>query len=775
MQEPAPRRKLSQDDKQQILDLARQGWEVVAIARHLNINGQAVNGLVSTARKRGLIPPRSMQPDLLPPSPPETESLPMVDFPSPPAAPPAAAPAAPIVPPQMHSVPVSQLQPQGARDGGFTGGRQVVADSGGFMSPQSELRWTVERIVPSDGVLGTHIGPFSIDDLGQTYGGESTYRILRQEGGRTIEFIKKLGATYGQRKNPMNGAPTPAAAVPAPAVPQPSQRPFFQMGQDPMGGAGMMPFRPFPSYAQQAAPDQSVATEALRQMGEQNKKILEQQEKARQNGPDTFMVQLLQNQQDAWNRRWEEERKRDEAKRESDEEKYERRQKEERERAQREREASADAHTRELARIKVESDTRMAEMRMQAEEREKRNESERKFLLDLEDRRISVIKQEADINRKRLEAELTRSQEEMQNMTAKTAAELTETRAATRESIKASQEEMNERLGREREQLDRMHNLREKALEREHELQRDMLTMQRESIQKEGGDQLYNMLQTVFKEASKGFEKLIDFKKIQALTPEAQAAAVQRGAIDGNIGGGSAPAPASAAQAPRQGTHSSESEPTAQPRQAAAAAGQRPAGAPAAMGGQGGAAENSEAGGDRMLDLFRKGMETEDGRKFFSGVMEEWALHIDVGNDPSVFTTLFLEMLRDETNSEVRKSASFLFTLISARPWPKMYPIFKPYLPQGVIPVFEKPEAEQFYEAFRAMVYQQMRGYYRQLLTAAQQETAPAQAPAAAAPAPQAAAAPAPQEPAPAPAPAPAQAAAQAPREPEEPRFRTVS
>lgn len=791
------RRKLTPEDKKTILDLAMQGWDVVSIARHLNVNGQAVNGLVSTARKRGALPPRSTQPEPPPQLTAEPEIFPMADPSHTPAgAPPVHAPMpAPAVahPPISHSVPFPPSQPQVARDGGFSGGRPVVADSGGFTNPQSELRWTVERIVPPDGVLGTHYGPLSIEEVGQIYGGESTYKVTKFENGRAMEYTKRVGGTYGPPKNPKAQSPQvqrpDLASGAAPSAPA-SPRPFFQMGQDPMGGAGMFPQqRPFfPQYTPAPAADQSVATEALKQMGLQNQQILAQQQEARKSGPDTFMVQLLQSQQEAWNQRWEQERKRDEERRHIEEEKYERRQKEERDRGERERQSSADAHNRELARIKAESDARMAELRMSAEERERRVEQERKFLLDLEDKRISVIKQEAEINQKRLEAELERSRVEMRTLTDRTAAELQETRQATRESIQASQSEMNERLQREREQLDRMHSLREKALDREHELQRDMLSLQRENIQKDGGDQLYNMLQTVFKEASKGFEKLVDLKKIQALTPEAQAAAIQRGAIDGSIGNEGAQAPAPQPQPQPQPRQHRQPEPeTVAPRPAAAVAGakapgQNGSGQPVAAPVAATATVEGETGGggQRMLALFRQAMETEDGKKFFGSVMEEWALHVEVGNDPSVFTTLFLEMLRDENNAEVRKAATFLYTLMAARPWKKMYPVFKPYLPEAIVPVMESPAAEPFYEAFRAMVYAQMQGYYQHLLNAAKD---PSQPGVQAQPAPAAIAPPAP-APAPAPAPVAEQPAVEEEPEPPAPapeppapapRFRTVS
>lgn len=47
------KRKLTQEEKIQVLEMTREGKSIIEIARKLDINGQAVNGFVSTNRKRG--------------------------------------------------------------------------------------------------------------------------------------------------------------------------------------------------------------------------------------------------------------------------------------------------------------------------------------------------------------------------------------------------------------------------------------------------------------------------------------------------------------------------------------------------------------------------------------------------------------------------------------------------------------------------------------------------------------------------------------------------
>jgi transposase-like protein len=60
------KRKLTITDKETILGLARKGKGVVAVARELGIHGHIVNGFLSTARRRGLLPPA---PKAIPPRP----------------------------------------------------------------------------------------------------------------------------------------------------------------------------------------------------------------------------------------------------------------------------------------------------------------------------------------------------------------------------------------------------------------------------------------------------------------------------------------------------------------------------------------------------------------------------------------------------------------------------------------------------------------------------------------------------------------------------------
>lgn len=55
-------KKLTPEQKARILELAREGMPTVEIARFLRIHGARVNGVINTARLRGLLPPRNAIP-----------------------------------------------------------------------------------------------------------------------------------------------------------------------------------------------------------------------------------------------------------------------------------------------------------------------------------------------------------------------------------------------------------------------------------------------------------------------------------------------------------------------------------------------------------------------------------------------------------------------------------------------------------------------------------------------------------------------------------------
>ena len=212
--------KLTPEQRAQVLSLVDQGMSPVDIARQLGLHGSQVNGTIQIHRR---LQASSSPSPVPPPGISENSSMPEQNPQAPmPAADPApvhvAAPA-PVAPMRPVSPPTRAV-----REAGHIGeGRPVQADSGGFVSSFGELRWTVERTQPQDGVLGTHYGPLAIEDIGQIYG-SGTYKILKQEPGKVpIEYVKKIGESYGPPRCPR--VPVGGTATPG-VVQRPGFRPW---------------------------------------------------------------------------------------------------------------------------------------------------------------------------------------------------------------------------------------------------------------------------------------------------------------------------------------------------------------------------------------------------------------------------------------------------------------------------------------------------------------------------------------------------------------------
>jgi hypothetical protein len=103
--------------------------------------------------------------------------------------------------------------------------------------------------------------------------------------------------------------------------------------------------------------------------------------------------------------------------------------------------------------------------------------------------------------------------------------------------------------------------------------------------------------------------------------------------------------------------------------------------------------------------------------------------------DATSFANLYLEMMRAPRNDEGRQGCAAFATFMKPRNWKKMYAVLKEAIDSEVKESFEKQEAAEFYEQFRAMVIEQIRDYWAQFLAQKNAEkngvqaTAPAQAP----------------------------------------------
>jgi len=749
--------KAAADQIAEIVSLHKQGYTNKKIADHFGINGQSVNGVIASARRQGLLPAsapavngavaQAISQGLLQETELQNETPPLVQPVS----------SIPLqVPPPMINGTHQQPAPQSssAIQDDFSGGRPVVGASGGFTGANQTVKYAVERIAPPDGLLGTHYGSFTIEELGQTYG-EGTYKVTKHDPTQkfAVEHIQKIGPSYGAARSPNHSSQRPQAAP----------RPFFQR----QWGAPQVqheedPERPVfrPTYARPAEPNNaafemarqtqagnaSAMETALAMMGTMHQQSLQQIDAARKGGPDNMITSFLREQQEVTNRRWEEERKINDQRRREEEEKYTRKQEEEQRRWERDQQAERDRHQRELERISREVEAREKQLRFDAEEREKRSAEERKFLLDLEEKKIQLVRQEADAAQRRLESELARTREEMKDIAERSNRTITENQEATTRHIEESQKQIQEQLDREREQLEREHKLKEKSLDKQHELEGRMLEIQKANMENSGGDQIFNTINTVIKEVSKGLEKVVDLKKLESMTPEAQIVHVARGAQPG-VQETQAPPPQRQQAQPQQQQPQQPQPQFVQeeaPVQEAAAPAPQQQPQPAQQSPGEAIVEN------RMETMIRESLQ----KPFFQEVLKEWALHVDSAAeehvvDATTFANLYLEMMRDPRNDEARQGCAAFATFMKPRSWKKMLAVLRGSLDGDTLAAFEKPEAEEFYKQFKAMVLEQITEYWEQFLAARQQRNGAAQnngqngTPAAAAPVEQAPATPA--------------------------------
>jgi hypothetical protein len=701
---------LSATQRSKIFELASQGYESSIIAEQLDIKPvQQVSGYINTCRNMGRLPKLD-------------GSVPYVPPPSPAPLPQQTAAPAPAYAEAPH--PIYQQQPAPgapASADDFSGGRPVLGGSDGWAHASQDVRYIVERVVPPDGLLGTHYGSFTRQQLGETYG-EGQYKIQKFELGKPIPFehIVKVSSAFGQARFPAT-TPAPQQGAPGSRPGYRPTRPWQQGGAeaDPAAGAAPAPGNDPRNYlraadyyrdlyrnrfsepARQAPTSDATMTELVRQMGTMHEKSLDKIDKVRESGPESAVTRFFQEQQDLLNLRFGEERKRDEERRREEELKAENRRKEEQETWRRRQDEEGAHHQRELERIKAEAEARGRERAASEETRAKREAEERRFLLDLEERKLALIQKESELQQKRLETEIARARDDMKTLQDRTSKELAENR-----------ESIDTELGREREGLDREHRLREKSLDKEHELNHKMLEIEKQLAEAQqsggGGDAFFSTLNNIVKELSKGVERILEIKKLQAMSPEAQAAATAKGTIDGNV----LPEPERATK---------PEAPAAKIDGAGVSASRAAATEPPGNG-------HGKAG-DRMDELIHELL----GEKMFRQILKEWAIHVDSGCDATAFANLFLEMLRDEHNGEKRQACNLFLTYMKPRKWARMYPALEPHLDEESKAIFRTSDAEPFYESFRGMVVAQVQDYWEQFSASrvALQERAAGQSPAA--------------------------------------------
>lgn len=674
------RRKLTQEQTDQIVSLAAQGQTAAEIAQQLNIPVAQVSGKISYAVRVGEIPPSK---DTRPT--PQPSPVPIAE-PRPAAVPSHGSTSEVPMQHQPSSLPVDDQNwqsPGGSPDG--------------FIHPTQVVEYKIERIEPKDGFLEV-TGAFpSEHDLGNRYG-SGTYRVWKREGTKAPVFKDIIIAgTYGEprvpSRRPLEARPARPSSFPPPrpAHDDPEdrfQRPFTR----PYGP--MMDVRPFQDRSQMElaqrglSAQESIAVTAVNKLAEINEKQLDRMEKDRDRDrePANAVTELLKEQQASAERRAQEEIKRREEERKRDREEWERRESE--------REA---AHRREMDRIKMENDARIAAER-----------ETRQTLMELESKKLDLIREEARAREAALKGELEKIRLEAKEERDEFRQTLKENEEKTEEQLEEMQAAVKEELQKERDALKREHELKEKHLENEQKLKEDLLRLREEIVKGQHGEDLSKVLAKLVEGVERTAKEVLDLKKIEAVSAEERLAKVGQG------GAQQQPAPgANLTQIPPQAArHPEQQHPAMQ--------GARPGNgahaqeAPAQQPQPSGQPESTEA------MVIRLGREPR-----FIDMVNKWARQIESGNDAGIFSNMFMELMRDDGTAEaiqIRKVLSFFVDEMSTRNWAAMYDFLQPAIPKNLHPIFESPHAEVFYDQFKMMVVESVRDYWKMYFAQKQAE-----------------------------------------------------
>jgi hypothetical protein len=692
--ETSKAKRLTDEQKTRILYLAGQGTPTKDIAAEMNLAVMKVHGCVQSAINLGKLNPEVARPgraaavqaaakaaaesflnsenQSMPPA-----ADPQVPVPQQEAAAPQYQPAVQVTPPpppvprpQVPRLIQPPVLPAPSYNDGFSVGRNSAGYNGGWNNPQQIVRYQVERKVPYDGIVGQHTAPFTEGDLCQMYG-EGLYKVLRHEPGRPVptEFDVKVGPNFGPPKYPRQGVSSNEGRNrPSGLNRWDRQGQGQDQGEDePRRAPSFGHDRSLSEYMRQA-PVQvsdgsaSVAASAIDALSRANERAISQADKVREHGPESFVANFLKSSQDLQNDRWERERQQTEERRREERQTSEERRKEEQERWERRQKEVSENHKQELERIRTDGE---AKAKIAAEER--------KMIMELEDKKLQVIREEHRIRQDQMAEELRLNREQSKLTEERLAKQLAEVKEKTEEQIAQTQESVKEELSREKSQIDREFDLRKSSLEKEQQLNEKILEIRGEQLQQQGGNEVFNTINTLIKEFSKGLEKVVELKKVQSSSPEAQVAMVAAGATqqasEGNV------------------RVETEEKPPQEARQ--------------------------EQGGNVNMEKLIQDMMDEP---FFKEVMKEWALHVQEEADPTTFANMYIEWMRDPERHQARQACSMFANVMKVRNWKRMLAILEPKLSAEVMVQFRKPYATDFYDGFKTMVLEQIRVYWQAFL-----------------------------------------------------------
>ncbi len=503
----------------------------------------------------------------------------------------------------------------------------------------------------------------SDDDIGKRCG-RGQYRIWKYEGSKMPLYREIIiSDAYGEPRAPRviqeTMRPRPFGVRPQDNYDDPNQpRVIYR----PMGRPGY--YEPGMGVEGGRPTNESVAVTAVTKLSELNERAFERLEKHQQ--PPSVVTDFLKEQQLAI------QKQRDEDARRADD--IRRRDQEESSRREEEREAQ---HRRDMERIKEESAARVAA-----------EKETRQTLLDLEQKKIDLIKQDADAREKVLRADLDRIRAEAKEERQTLLVQLEKLQKKTDDQISQVQEGVDEEIKKGQENLNREHDLRTKHLDSEHSLKEQILKIREEMAKNQQGDEITKTVGKLIDGLERTIKEVVDLKKIEAVSAEERMANVAQQQSGGNL------------QTVQPGP---AAPPPAEPH-------------PALQGKAGNGHTVEPVKEKESVDKFVEQMSREP---FFQEVLAEWGRHVKAGANATTFANMFMEWMRDDGTPEglrARKACSVFVNHMQIRSWPEMYDVIKPALPKEFEKAFESTHASEFYEQFRLMVVSSVDDYWKAYL-----------------------------------------------------------
>lgn len=97
-------------------------------------------------------------------------------------------------------------------------------------------------------------------------------------------------------------------------------------------------------------------------------------------------------------------------------------------------------------------------------------------------------------------------------------------------------------------------------------------------------------------------------------------------------------------------------------------------------------------------------------------IVKEWALTIKKHHEPSLFANLYLELMRDPKNDDLRRDTSAFLIVVDNRDWKEILSILRPVTDKATLKILKSKEADSFFQAWKFMVKAQVADYWRQFL-----------------------------------------------------------